>query len=91
MANNNSTRKRIRQNEKRKMRNSLSKSAMRTYSKNLLKLIEAKGEKDKDKIVAVHRKFEKTVDKNAKHNTIHWKTAARLKSRMASKVNSLFA
>lgn len=91
MANNNSTKKRIRQAAKRNMRNSQNKSALRTASKKLLSLLDAKAEIKSDDVVALQNNFAKTVDKVAKNNVIHWKKAARLKSRMAKKVNSALA
>ncbi|HRX15627.1 MAG: 30S ribosomal protein S20 [Spirochaetes bacterium] len=91
MANNNSTKKRIRQAAKRNMRNSQNKSALRTASKKLLSLLDAKAEIKSDEVVALQNNFAKTVDKVAKNNVIHWKKAARLKSRMAKKVNSALA
>lgn len=91
MANNNSTKKRIRQAAKRKIRNSQNKSALRTASKKLLSLLDAKAEIKSDEVIALQNSFAKTVDKVAKTNVIHWKKAARLKSRMAKKVNSALA
>jgi len=91
LANNNSTKKRIRQAAKRNMRNSQNKSALRTASKKLLSLLDAKAEIKSDEVVALQNNFAKTVDKVAKNNVIHWKKAARLKSRMAKKVNSALA
>lgn len=91
MANNISTTKRIRQNERRRVRNSYDKSKMRTTSKKLIKLISVKGEKDTEAIKKLHNSFASILDKNAQKNVIHWKKAARLKSRMASKVSSALA
>lgn len=73
------------------MRNSQNKSALRTASKKLLSLLDAKAEIKSDEVVALQNNFAKTVDKVAKNNVIHWKKAARLKSRMAKKVNSALA
>ncbi|MDA3899186.1 MAG: 30S ribosomal protein S20 [Spirochaetes bacterium] len=91
MANNNSTRKRIRQNERRKLRNIQNKSALRTASKKLISALESKEAVKPEEIVTMQNKFAKTIDKVAKTNVIHWKKAARLKSRMAKKVNSILA
>lgn len=88
MANNISTKKRIRQSEKRRMRNAYDKSKMRTTSKKLVKMISAKGEKDTEEIKKLHHSLASILDKNARKNVIHWKKAARLKSRMANKVNA---
>lgn len=88
MANNISTTKRIRQNERRRVRNSYDKSKMRTTSKKLIKLLSVKGEKDSEQIQKLHNTFASILDKNAQKNVIHWKKAARLKSRMAGKVSA---
>lgn len=88
MANNNSTKKRIRQNEKRRLANSAFKSSVRSSSKRVLKLISSKEEVTTDELNLAHSDFIKKVDKASKRNVYHWKKAARLKSRMAKKVNA---
>ncbi len=70
------------------MRNVIDKSKMRTASKKLIKLVSVKGEKNSEEIKKLHDTFASILDKNAQKNIIHWKKAARLKSRMAQKVNS---
>ncbi len=64
---------------------------MRTASKKLIKLISAKGEKDTEQIVKLQNSYTSILDKNAQNNVIHWKKAARLKSRMAQKIKSALA
>ena len=89
MPNKKSAEKRVRQNEKRRIRNSKVKASIRTVYKNLLSLLSDKGEKNVDEIKGLQKKFDKTIDTAARKNTLHWKTAARKKSRMAEKVNTL--
>jgi small subunit ribosomal protein S20 len=86
LANNISTTKRIRQNERRRVRNSMVKSKMRSASKKLIKLFSSKGDKDNEQIIKLQNEYSSILDKNAQNNVIHWKKAARLKSRMAKKV-----
>ena len=89
MANTSSARKRIRQSEKRKKANTSAKSAVRTAIKKLRAAIAEK--KAVDVIETLKRKFEKTVDTASRKGTIHWKTAARHKSRLAKKANKASA
>jgi len=86
LANNSSAKKRIRQNEKAKARNGRIKSSVRTIAKKLRSLFESKEAATGTE--AALRKFEKTVDGAARKGVLHWKTAARYKSRMAKKANS---
>ena len=89
MANNNSTKKRVRQAEKSRLKNAKIKSSVRTASKKLLKLINAKEEVSSDALLDAQKTFVKRIDNAARYNLYHWKTAARLKSRMAKKVNAI--
>ncbi|MBN1499210.1 MAG: 30S ribosomal protein S20 [Spirochaetes bacterium] len=88
MANNNSTKKRIRQAEKSRLFNSKVKSSIRTASKKVIKLITAKDTAKPEEILGAEKNFDSTIDSAARKNVVHWKKAARLKSRMAKKVNS---
>lgn len=88
MANNNSTKKRVRQAEKSRIKNSQIKTSVRSASKKLLLMIKSKSETSTEELQEAHNSFIKKIDNAAKHNIYHWKKAARLKSRMAQKVNS---
>jgi|GEM_PF-59395 len=80
MAHSVSARKRIRQNESRRLRNKAQRSAFRTEVKKLLTMAR-KGD------VAAARTHlavaSSTIDKAAKTHAIHAKAAARYKSRLA--------
>ena len=88
VANIKSQKKRNRQNEKRRIRNSQVKSSIRTYSKNVLKAINNKDEKDPEAIKELHKKFVKNIDSAARKGIIKKETASRKKSRLAKKVNA---
>jgi small subunit ribosomal protein S20 len=85
LANTSSAKKRIRQSEKRRQINSSARSAVRTAVKKLRAALENK-ETPKDDLTAMSRKLDKTVDTAARKGLIHWKTAARFKSRLSGKV-----
>ncbi|MDY6932678.1 MAG: 30S ribosomal protein S20 [Spirochaetota bacterium] len=89
MANIKSAKKRILQNEKRRIRNSRVKSSIRTSYKKVYHAIEGKEEKDIQKINELFKDFIKKIDTASGKGIIHWKTAARKKSRLAKRVNSL--
>jgi small subunit ribosomal protein S20 len=78
-----SARKRLRQDSKRRERNRAVKSAVKTAAKNVTK--ESTGEE-----AAKHLSSAASViDRAAKKHVIHWRTAARKKSRLAKRVKSL--
>ena len=85
MANIKSAEKRNRQNEKRRKRNSQVKSAVRTAEKKVRKQLLAGS---KENLPALFKEFVKKIDTAARKGIIHWKTAARKKSRLAKKVNA---
>ena len=86
MAHSKSARKRIRQNAKGRLRNRSAKSALRTSIKKLKAAVD-KGETDAAaKLLKV---VQKTADKTVGKGIVHRKTSARIKSRLARKVNSL--
>lgn len=87
MANIKSAEKRNRQNEKNRQRNIRVKSSIKTSSKKTLTAIHAK-EKNADTITSLFRSFASTIDSACRKGTLHWKTAARRKSRLAKKVNA---
>ncbi len=86
MAHSLSAKKRIRQNEKRAMRNKARKSALKTEIKKFLSLIH-----DRDVSAAEEqlRKVYKKLDRTADQGTIHKNTAARKKSRLTAKLIKL--
>lgn len=79
MANNPSAKKRIRQNEKRRLRNRYYKTTARTYLKNARKLINS-GEFEEAEEAT--RMAYKALDKAAQKGCIHKNNAARSKSRL---------
>ncbi len=87
MANINSQKKRNRQNEKRRIRNSQVRSAIRTTGKKVVKLIETKGKNDPALIQELFKKYVKTIDNAAGKGIVNKNTAARKKSNLAKKVN----
>lgn len=88
MAHSLSAKKRIRQNEKRRTINRARKGAVRTQMKHFEDALSA-GDKE-----AASRQFRLVtikLDKVASTSTMHKNTAARLKSRLAKKLNELKA
>lgn len=88
MAHSLSAKKRIRQNEKARLRNRRRKLQIKDAVKQLDDQIDA-GQSDQaaETLKAVY----KTLDKVAAKGTIHKKTAARRKSRLAKRLNKLAA
>jgi len=86
MPNLKSSKKDVRRTKRRRERNSRQKSAIRTYAKNILKAIKAN---QKEEAQALYNTFASLVDKAAKKNIIHKKTANRNKSRISSKISAL--
>jgi small subunit ribosomal protein S20 len=93
LANIKSAQKRIKTNEKRHAKNIQVKSAVRTEAKKVLKSVEAKasGQNASASPADAFKGFAKKIDKAAGKGIIHWKTAARKKSRLAKKVNAAAA
>ena len=87
MANIKSAEKRNRQNEKNRKKNVQVKSTVKTATKKVLVASQAK-EKNSESIKGLFKSFSSTVDSACRKGVIHWKTAARKKSRMAKKVNA---
>ena len=78
--------KRLRQNLKRRMRNRAVKSEVKTYTKKLLSAIaESNKDKAEELLKVVYKKYDMAVSKGI----IHWKTAARKKSRLAKKLQAM--
>jgi small subunit ribosomal protein S20 len=83
-----SAKKRVRQNEKRRTINRARKSQVKTQVKHLEEVLEG------NDVEAARKQFQLTaqkLDKVASTSTMHKKTAARKKSRLAKKLNSLIA
>ena len=89
MANIASQVKRNRQNEKRRARNAQNKSAVRTARKRVQKAIEVKDNMNLDEVRSLYLSYVKTIDTAVQKGIIKMNTAARKKSRLAKKVNSL--
>ncbi len=86
MAHSLSAKKRIRQNQKRAMRNKARKSALKTEIKKFLLLIrERKVDDAEQQLRTVYKKLDRTADQG----TIHKNTAARKKSRLTAKLLKL--
>jgi small subunit ribosomal protein S20 len=83
MANHKSAEKRIRANEKKRVRNRYQHKTARTHIKKLLTTTK------KDEAQALLKEVTAMIDKLAKKNIIHWKKAANQKSKLTKKVNSL--
>ena len=88
MANIKSAKKRMRQNEKRRIKNSSLRSSIRTASKKAVQGIESKDEKDSKKIKELFINFVKLIDTASRKGIVHKNTAARKKSRLAKKMNA---
>ena len=88
MAHSLSAKKRVRQNAKSRMTNRIRKSQVKTQVKQLEQALEAGNlEAAKEQYQQVVKK----IDKTAATSTMHKKTAARKKSRLAKKINNLEA
>ena len=85
MPNTSSAKKRLRQNEKRRMKNRSAKSTMRTQ---LRKVREAVAAGDTEVAQTEFRRAQKIMDKAASDNLIHKNAASRTKSRLAKLVKS---
>jgi small subunit ribosomal protein S20 len=83
-----SAQKRVRQAAKRRVINRARKSMIKTQIKHLESAINA-GEVDKAK--DQYKVLTKKLDKISTTSTLHKNTAARIKSRMARRVNALAA
>lgn len=83
MANTKSAIKRIRQNEKRRLRNRMVKSQTRTYIKKAIKVMESK---DSEAAKAAALAAIKALDKAAEKGILHKNNAARRKSRLMKRL-----
>ncbi|GGJ32033.1 30S ribosomal protein S20 [Deinococcus roseus] len=78
-----SAQKRHRQSLKRRQNNRSKKSAIKTFSKKAVDAAVSGAENAKE----LHSFAESLIDKAAKGSTLHKKTAARKKSRLAKRLN----
>ena len=83
MANIKSAKKRIRQNEKRRIHNRIYRSAARTYVRKARKLIIEGKFVEAEEVV---RQASKVLDKAARKNIIHPRNASRRKGRLMSQL-----
>lgn len=88
MANHKSALKRIKQNEKRQLRN---KAVKTTIRKNVKKIRTAMSENSVDTAKATLKDVQSVIDKASKKGVIHRNTAARTISRLYSLVNKAAA
>ena len=89
MPNTRSAKKRLRQAEKRRLRNKAIRSYVKTCIKKVLAAMEA-GE-DRESIMAKVRIAQKAIDKAWSKGVFHKNEAARKKSRLMAKVNKYLA
>jgi small subunit ribosomal protein S20 len=88
MANSLSAKKRVRQNAKRKTINRVRKSQVKTQVKHFEAVV---AEGDAAKAAEQLRLVTRKIDKTASTSTMHKRTAARKKSRLAKKLNAMQA
>ncbi len=88
MAHSLSAKKRIRQNETRRLRNRAKKSAVRTQLKSFDLLLRSG---DVEAIEKEYRITQKKLDKLAAEGTIHKNTVSRKKAQLARKRNEVLA
>ncbi len=80
--------KRVRQAEKRRLRNQSAKSKIKTY---ITKLESAIKEKDKEKVESILKDSIKIISSSASKGIIHKNTASRKISRITKKANTVLA
>ena len=88
MANSRSAKKRIRQNVAHRDRNNARRSALKTQVKKFLDAVHLK---DTDSCREEYRVVVKMLDQTAAKGVLHKNTAARRKSRLAVRLNSVLA
>lgn len=86
MANSAQARKRARQSEKQRQRNTSQRSEFRTAVKKVLKAVEAG---DKSAAQAVYQESISVIDSIADKNIVHKNKAARHKSRLSAAIKAL--
>ena len=88
MARNKSAMKYLRQSSKARLANRARKSMIRTFSK---KAVAAAESGDMDAAGKYQKVVQSLIDRASKGSTLHKNTAARKKSRLAKRINSLQA
>ncbi len=88
MPNIKSAKKRVRQNEKRRLRNKAIRTRTKTEIKKFLKAVE---EKDVSKAEELLRNAIKYIYKAKSKGVLHWRNAGRKVSRLTLKLNKLKA
>jgi small subunit ribosomal protein S20 len=83
----NQAKKRVRQNEKRRLRHKAKKTEIKTLQRKILKEIAEK--KDAATLAAEMKSLQTKLDKAAKAHSLHPNTVARRKSRLQRKLNKL--
>lgn len=86
MANTAQAKKRARQADAHRDRNTAQRSMLRTHMKNVVKAVESK---DKDAAKLAYRQAAASIDKMAARGHIHKNAAARHKSQLNNRVRSL--
>ena len=88
MATHASALKRARQSEKRRLRNKMAKSAIKTHSK---KVLQALAEKNHENASGALKNAVPAMQRAASKKVLHKKTVSRKISRLAKKINALTA
>jgi small subunit ribosomal protein S20 len=88
MPNTANAKKALRKSFKRRDRNRMKRSALRTYLKRVREAIEAG---DQEKATEAFRFVTKKLDQAASQNLIHKNAAARTKSRLSAAIKKAFA
>jgi len=88
MPNSPSAKKRVRQNETRRLHNRTIRSTVRTHIRKVVEAIEAK---DVETAKASFRLMESRLDKAARKGVIHRNAAARKKARLARRLRAIGA
>jgi len=83
MPNTKSAKKRLRQDEERRLHNRSKRSALRTAVKKVRSAVQAG---DTQGVDPLFRHATKKADQLAAHNVIHANTAARIKSRLSAEI-----
>lgn len=88
MANLASAKKRVKQQERNRVRNRARKSTVKTRTRKFLDALHGPGAASLDTAENLFRQLTKTLDQVAAKGTLHRNTAARKKSRLARKLNA---
>jgi len=92
MANNKSAEKRIKTNERKRLKNRLYKSSVRTLTKAFRKDLEvykvSQNPEEKEKLQNLLNSVYSLIDKVTKKNVFHKNTAARKKSKLATSLKT---